>query len=66
MCLIGEVYTPEELKTLSKQRRNILQKYGRLVVLTNPAILNIIKKDPKIRKELKRLLGPEYRRLKRI
>jgi hypothetical protein len=43
MCLIGDVFTADELKTLSKTQRNILEKYGKLVVLTNPAIRNIIK-----------------------
>jgi non-ribosomal peptide synthetase component F len=66
MCRIGDVFTADELKTLSKTQRNILEKYGKLIVLTNPAIRNIIKKDPKVRKKLKGLLDPARKRLTRI
>jgi hypothetical protein len=66
MCRIGDVFTPGELKTLNKKRRDVLQEYGRLIVLTDPAIRNLIKKNPGIRKKLKRLLKPELRRLKSI
>lgn len=66
MCRIGDVFTADELKTLSKTQRNILEKYGKLIVLTNPAIRDIIKKDPKVRKKLKGLLDPARKRLTRI
>ena len=66
MCRIRDVFTSRELKTLSQKERTILQEYGKLLALTNPAIRNIIKKDPKIRKKLKGLLATEFRRLKRI
>lgn len=66
MCIIGDVFSNDELKTLSKTQRNVLEKYGRLVVLTNPAIRNIIKKDPKVRKKLKALLDPTRKQLTRV
>jgi hypothetical protein len=66
MCDIKDIFTPDELKTLSKTQRGILEKYGKLVVLTNPAIRNIIKKDPKVREKLKGLLDPARKRLTRI
>ena len=31
MCIIGDVFSNDELKTLSKTQRNVLEKYGRLV-----------------------------------
>lgn len=65
MCIIGDIFTAEELKTLSKTQRNVLEKYGKLVVLTNPAIRNMIKKDPKIQKKLKGLLDPTRKQLAR-
>jgi hypothetical protein len=65
MCIIGDVFSADELKTLSKEKRDILEKYGKLIVLTNPAIRNIIKKDPKVRKKLKGLLEPSRKQLKR-
>jgi mRNA-degrading endonuclease RelE of RelBE toxin-antitoxin system len=65
MCIISDVFTAEELKTLSKTQRNVLEKYGKLVVLTNPAIRNMIKKDPKIRKKLKGLPDPTRKQLTR-
>jgi len=66
MCRISDIFAADELKTLSKTQRDILEKYGKLVVLTHPAIRNIIKKDPKVRKKLKGLLDPERKRLTRI
>src|SRR5262249_53114042 len=66
MCRLSDVFTPSELRTLSKGKRDILQEYGRLIVLTNPAIRNLIKKDRTIQRKLKRLLDPELRRLKKI
>jgi hypothetical protein len=66
MCIISEVFNADELKTLSKAQRDILEKYGKLVVLTSPAIRNIIKKDPKVRKKLKGLLDPARKRLTRV
>jgi hypothetical protein len=63
MCIISEVFSAEELKTLSKTQRGILEKYGKIVVLTNPAIRRIIKKDPKVRKKLKGLLNPARKRM---
>jgi hypothetical protein len=66
MCRIGDVFTTDELKALSKGKRDALEKYAKLVVLTNPAIRDIIKKDPKIRKKLKELLDPARKRLTRI
>src|SRR5262249_32539225 len=66
MCRIGDVFTADELRTLSKTQRNILEKYGKLIVLTNPAIRNIIKKDPKVRKKLKGFLGPRTKALDAI
>ena len=66
MCIIKDVFSADELKTLSKSQRDILEKYGKLVVLTSPAIRNIIKKDPKVRKKLKGLLDPARKRLTRV
>jgi hypothetical protein len=66
MCRIGDVFTADELKTLSKTERDMLEKYGKLVVLTHPAILNMIKKNPKVRKKLKGLLDPARKRLTRV
>jgi len=66
MCRIADVFSSDELKTLSKTQRNVLEKYGRLVVLTSPAIRNIIKKDPKVRKKLKALLNPTRKQLTRV
>jgi len=70
MCRIGDVFPDDDLKELSKQRLDALQEYGRLVVLTNPAIQNLIKnsikKNPKIRRKLQGLLRPELRRLKNL
>jgi hypothetical protein len=72
MCLIGDVFPDNDLKPLSKKRRDALQEYGKLLVLTNPTIRKLIKhsikKDPGpgIRKKLKALLGPELKRLKSL
>jgi len=66
MCRIIDIFTADELKKLSKTQRDILEKYGKLVVLTSPAIRNIIKKDPKVRKKLKGLLDPARKRLTRV
>jgi hypothetical protein len=66
MCRLSDVFTADELKTLSKAQRDVLEEYGKLVVLTNPAIRNIIKKDPKVRKKLKGLLNPARKQLTRI
>jgi mRNA-degrading endonuclease RelE of RelBE toxin-antitoxin system len=66
MCIIAEVFTADELKTLSKKQRSILEKYGKIVVLTNPAIRSIIKKDPKVRKKLKGLLNPARKQMTRV
>ena len=65
MCRLSSIFTADELKTLSKTQRDVLEEYGRLVVLTNPAIRNMIKKDPKIQKKLKGLLDPSRKRLTR-
>jgi hypothetical protein len=66
MCRISDIFTADELKTLSKAQRSTLEKYGKLIVLTNPAIRNIIKKDPKVQKKLKGLLDPARKRLTRV
>jgi mRNA-degrading endonuclease RelE of RelBE toxin-antitoxin system len=66
MCRIIDIFTADELKKLSKTQRDILEKYGKLVVLTSPAIRNIIKQDPKVRKKLKGLLDPARKRLTRV
>ena len=64
MCLIGDVFPDDDLKPLSKKRRDALQEYGKLLVLTNPTIRKFIKhsikKDPgpSIRKKLRRSRGP--------
>ena len=63
MCRLNSIFTADELKTLSKIERDALEEYGRLVVLTDPAIRNMIKKDPKIQKKLKSLLNPSRKRL---
>ena len=66
MCRIGDVFTPGQLKALSKKRRAALQEYGRFIVLTDPKIRDLIKGNPKIHKKLKGLLEPELKRLKSI
>jgi hypothetical protein len=72
MCLIGDVFPESDLKPLSKKRRDALQGYGKLLVLTDPTIRNLIKHSkrknpgPGIRKKLKALLGPELKRLKSL
>jgi hypothetical protein len=65
MCIISHVFTASELKALDKKEQRILQKYGRDLVDTSRDIRNIIKMDPKVRKKLKVLLRPKYKRLKR-
>lgn len=65
MCLIGKVFSANELKGLDKKKQRTLQKQGVHLVNTSPAIRNIIKMDPKVRKKLKSLLGPKYKRMKR-
>jgi hypothetical protein len=65
MCRLNSIFTADELKTLSKTQRDALEEYGRLVVLTDPAIRNLIKKDPKIQKKLKSLLAPSRMRMTR-
>ena len=64
MCRIDLVYTAAELRALNKEKRDALAKHGLRLVRTNAAIRNIIKKDPKIRRKLKTLLRPTYKRLK--
>jgi hypothetical protein len=72
MCLIGDVFPENDLKPLSKKRRDALQEYGKLLVLTDPTIRKLIKHSkkknpgPGIRKKLKALLGPELKRLKSL
>ncbi len=66
MCRIGDVFNPDELKALSKKKRDVLQEYGRLIVLTDPTIRGLIKRNPTIRKRLKGLLKPQLRRLTSI
>ena len=65
MCRIDLVYTAAELRALNKKKRDALEKHGLRLVQTNAAIRNIIKKDAKIRRKLKTLLRPTYKRLKR-
>jgi hypothetical protein len=65
MCDLKSIFSADELKALDKTQREVLEEYGRLIVLTNPAIRNMIKKDPKIQKRLKGLLDPSRKRLTR-
>jgi hypothetical protein len=65
MCIISFIFTASELKTFDKKKQAILQKYGKRLVDTSPEIRNIIKRDPKVRRKLKALLRPQYKRLKR-
>jgi hypothetical protein len=65
MCRLSDVFSVNDLKGLSKESRAILQEYGRLLALTDPAIRNIIKRSPEVRKKLNSLLTPELRALKR-
>ena len=55
MCRIGDVFNPDELKALSKKKRDVLQEYGRLIVLTDLTIRGLIKRNPTIRKRLGRV-----------
>ena len=65
MCIVAKVFTASELKALTKKEQRALQKFGVQLVDTSPAIRDIIKKDPKVRRKLKALLRPKYNRLKR-
>jgi hypothetical protein len=65
MCIVAKVFTASELKALTRKEQRTLQKYGVQLVDTSPAIRNIIKMDPKVRRKLKVLLGPKYKQLKR-
>jgi hypothetical protein len=65
MCIISLVFTPKELKALDKKSRDALFKRCRRMVQTSSAIRNIIKRDPKVCKKLRALMGSEYSRLRR-
>ena len=64
MCRLNLIYSADELKGLNKKSRGILQKEGIHLVRSSLAIQNIIAKDPKVRKKLKTMLRPTYKRLK--
>jgi hypothetical protein len=65
MARIDLIYTAAELRALDRKGRATLTEHGLRLVRTSPEIRNMIKKDPKIRRKLKTLLRPTYRRLKR-
>ena len=60
MCRLALIYTRDELSKLNSKERASLQRLGVRLVRTSPQIRNIIKKDLKVRKKLKRLLRSKY------
>jgi hypothetical protein len=65
MCRIELIYSAAELKKLDRKSRDALTRHGLQLVQKDRAIKNIIKKDPKICKALKKKLRPTFNRLKR-
>jgi hypothetical protein len=65
MCRLDLIYTRDELKALDKKAQAALKKLCVHMVRTSPEIVNIIKKDPRIRRKLKSLLRGKYNRLTR-
>jgi len=61
---IAHLYSPAELKALSSESRDALEKFAVGLVHTSPEIKKIVQKDPKIRKKVKQLLRAHYTRLK--
>jgi hypothetical protein len=59
------VYSSAELKALDPKSRAALEKIGKRLVRTSSAIRDMVKKDPKIRKKLKTMMSPHYRRMKK-
>jgi hypothetical protein len=65
MCRLALIYTRDELSKLNRYERASLQRLGVRLVRTSPQIRNIIKKDLKVRKKLKRLLRRRYNQFAR-
>ena len=59
------VYSSAELKELDGKSRAALTKIGTRLVRTSPAIRDMVKKDPKIRKKLKTMMRGHYQRMKK-
>jgi hypothetical protein len=59
------VYSSAELKALDAKGRAALKKLGTRLVRTSPAIRDMVKKDPKIRKKLKTMMRAHYQRMKK-
>ena len=65
MCRLDLIYERDELRRLDNNDKKILKKLGISKIRTNPEIRNIIKKDLRIRKKLKRLLNRKFNQLTR-
>ena len=63
MCRLDLIYTRDELRDLNSNDKKILKKLALNKIRTSPGIRNIIKKDPGIRKKLKRLLSRKFNQL---